>query len=214
MGTAPFLMRRKSAGVREAPDRRERKKRAVRAALEEAAFRLFDERGFAETTVDLIADEADVSRSTFFRYFGSKEAVLFGSSEENGQILSDLILQRPEGEPPLVAFENAVVAFVAVPGIARAPAYADRFQRILEANPALKAKSAELTHNWRARIAETFARREGDSTPDHAHLLAAAIGIAILERIRDEYIEPGFLGDLEALIEEQFRLLRELAHKD
>ena len=213
-GPIPFLMRRKSAGVHETSDRRERKKQAVRKALEEAAFRLFDERGFAETTVDQIADEADVSRSTFFRYFGSKEAVLFGTTEENGEILSDLILQRPPEESSLLAFENALVAFVAVPGVAREPADADRFQRILEATPALKAKSAEQTRNWRTRIADALARRDGSSVPDHGHLLAAAVGIAVSERLRDEYIGPGFSGDLEALIRDQFRLLRGLVHTD
>jgi AcrR family transcriptional regulator len=197
--------------VQERSDRRARKKEAVRGALEEAAFRLFDEHGFSETTVDQIADDADVSRSTFFRYFGSKEAVLFGSYEENGEILSRLILQRPESETPLVAFENALVDFVAVPGVARAPAYADRFQRILEATPVLKAKVAELTHNWQARIAETLARRDGVTQPNRRHLLVAAIGIAISERLRSEYVNPSFSGDLEALIRSQFRLLRDLA---
>lgn len=195
-------------------DRRERKKLAVRKALEEAAFRLFDERGFGETTVDQIADEADVSRSTFFRYFGSKEAVLFGSIEENGEILSDLILQRPSEEAPLVAFENALVAFVAVPGVAREPAYADRFQRILEATPPLKAKVVELTHNWRVRVADALARRDRKDSPDHGHLLAAAVGVAVTERVRDEYIHPDFSKDLEVLIRNQFRLLRELVRTD
>lgn len=200
--------------MQERSDRRERKKQAVRAALETAAFRLFDEQGFVETTVDQIADEADVSRSTFFRYFGSKEAVLFSSIEENGEILSDLILQRPAGESPLSAFENAFVAFVAVPGIAREPADADRFQRILEATPMLNARFAELRHSWRNRIATTLARRDGLDEPDHAHLLASAVGLAVSERVRDEYVQPRFSGDLESLVRSQFRLLRELVIAD
>ena len=200
--------------MQEKADRRERKKQAVRAALETAAFRLFDERGFVETTVDQIADEADVSRSTFFRYFGSKEAVLFSSLEENGEILSDLIRQRPASESPLRAFENAFVAFVAVPGIAREPADADRFRRILEATPMLNARYAELTHSWRTRIAQTLALRDGKDEPDHPHLLASSVGIAVSERVRDEYVGPGFSGDLEALVRSQFRLLRDLVIAD
>lgn len=200
--------------MHETSDRRERKKQAVRRGLEEAAFRLFDERGFGETTVDQIADEADVSRSTFFRYFGSKEAVLFGTIDENGEILSDLILQRPAGEAPLVAFENALVGFVAVPGVAREPAYADRFQRILEGTPALKTKFAELRLNWGVRIAAALAGRDGNDPPEDRHLLAASVGMAISERVRDQYIEPDPSGDLEILIRDQFRLLRQLVAQD
>ncbi|TIC86717.1 TetR family transcriptional regulator [Nocardioides sp. GY 10113] len=50
---------------------------ATRARLVEAAFRLFADQGFEQTTVDAIAAEAGVSRTTFFRSFASKEAVVF-----------------------------------------------------------------------------------------------------------------------------------------
>lgn len=195
-------------------DRRERKKKAVKESLEEAALQLFDRNGFTETTVDEIADEADVSRSTFFRYFGSKEAVLFGSVDENGQVLSQLILERPATESPMIAFENALVEFAAVPGIARVPADADRLGRILEAHPALQTKVAELTHNWQGRLVETLARRDGAAEPGQRHALMAAVGIVITQRLRDEYVSPSYSGDLESLIRNQFRLLRELVRDD
>ena len=207
----PFLLRRKKRRVQTHPDRRERKKRAIREALEDAAFRLFDERGFAETTIEQIADEADVSRSTFFRYFGSKESVLFGVYDENGRILAELVLERPRNESPLVAFENALVDFVAVPGLARGPADTNRFRRILESTPALKAKSVELTMQWRGDVAHTFARREGLAQPTREHLLAAAVGMAVAERLREEYVDPAMTDDLEELIRSQFQLLRKLA---
>jgi AcrR family transcriptional regulator len=200
--------------VQQRSDRRERKKRAVKEALEAAALQLFDKNGFTETTVDEIADEADVSRSTFFRYFGSKEAVLFGSVDENGEVLSQLILKRPATESPMVAFENALVEFAAVPGIARQPADADRLRRILEAHPALQTKVAQLTHNWQTRLAGTLADRDGESRPGQRHALTAAVGIVISERLRDEYVSPSYSGDLESTIRNQFRLLRELVRDD
>ena len=55
---------------------RERKKARTRATLRSVAFRLFREQGFAETTIEQIADEAEVSPSTFFRYFPTKEALV------------------------------------------------------------------------------------------------------------------------------------------
>lgn len=55
---------------------RERKKRKTEKALQKAAIHFFSTRGFAETTVEDIADAAEVSPRTFFRYFPSKESVL------------------------------------------------------------------------------------------------------------------------------------------
>ena len=59
---------------------RERKKRATRIAIRDAAMRLFAEQGFAGTTIDQIAEAADVSRATVFSYFPTKEEIVFGDA--------------------------------------------------------------------------------------------------------------------------------------
>ena len=73
----------------------------------DAAFALFDERGYEETTVDDIAERAGVSRSTFFRLYRSKEDVIFPDHER----LMDTIKQRlaiSSGATAIVAVSDAV----------------------------------------------------------------------------------------------------------
>jgi TetR/AcrR family transcriptional regulator, regulator of mycofactocin system len=86
--------------------RRERKKQETRDALESTAWRLFQRKGYDETTVEDITEAVDVSTRTFFRYFDSKEAVLFGDWRSGLEQVSELIMARPPEEPPLtVLFE-------------------------------------------------------------------------------------------------------------
>src|SRR6266567_5947641 len=61
---------------------RERKKRLAQATIEETALRLFQQQGYEQTSIQDIADAVMMSPRTFFRYFASKEEVLFGPMHE------------------------------------------------------------------------------------------------------------------------------------
>jgi Transcriptional regulator len=90
--------------------RRERKKAATRRAIEDAARRLFAERGFEGTSVVDITEAVDVSERTFYRYFTSKEDVLFGSWRDDLALAVALIESRPPAEAPLEAMRGALLA--------------------------------------------------------------------------------------------------------
>jgi AcrR family transcriptional regulator len=77
--------------------RRERKKAATRAAILQAAYQLFLERGFDAVSVREIADLADVSPTTVFTHFPQKEALAFGDEDERHDRLVAAIRERQPG---------------------------------------------------------------------------------------------------------------------
>lgn len=80
----------------------------VRESLETAAWRLFVRQGYDDTTVDEIAAAAGVAPRTFFRYFETKEAVLFGNWREHLVEFTDHLRARPPSEDPLTALAACV----------------------------------------------------------------------------------------------------------
>jgi AcrR family transcriptional regulator len=79
----------------------------ARLRLAEAAFALFDERGYEQTTVDDIAERAGVGRTTFFRNYRSKEAVIFPDHDRLLELIRDR-LATSSHSTALVAVSDAV----------------------------------------------------------------------------------------------------------
>jgi AcrR family transcriptional regulator len=80
------------------PGLRERKKRATRAAIHDAGMRLFAQQGFTATTIDAIADAADVSRATVFSYYPTKEDIVFGDTPAAIDSLAAALRDRADGQ--------------------------------------------------------------------------------------------------------------------
>ncbi|MFJ9211412.1 TetR/AcrR family transcriptional regulator [Streptomyces sp. NPDC102264] len=78
---------------------RERKKLATWRAIQTAALRLFDEQGYEATTVEQIAEAANVSRATFFNYFAGKDAAVLDQDPEERLNWQALMAERPADEP-------------------------------------------------------------------------------------------------------------------
>lgn len=104
-----ILMQRKTAKKnvkeKEIPQkpisRRERRGIETRERIFRAALRLFAERGFMATTIDAIAQEADIGKSTFFNYFDNKESILLQFREKQMGKVKAFVLKSMESDEPL-----------------------------------------------------------------------------------------------------------------
>src|SRR5713226_4528757 len=117
---------------------RERKKLRTRRALADAALRMFTEKGFGATTLEELADEAEVSRSTFFRFFPAKEAAAIEAEAELWTAYLGALADRELSGPVLGELHQALAAAAA--GLD--PGWDERFiatRRLVAAEPALLA---------------------------------------------------------------------------
>ena len=183
---------------------REAKKQRTREAIETAAWELFLTRGYDATTIEEIADAADVAPRTFFRYYGSKEAVLFGDWETMLPELRRRVLERPEGEHPRQVVEAAVLG-------AAHRFEADRAYLLLRARLATTSTNVGSYYRqvflraWEDTVAEALAERlgvavDGDLRP---RLWAGTAAAAILAA-RDVWLAGDGRGSLPALIHAAF----------
>jgi AcrR family transcriptional regulator len=144
--------------------RRERKKQRTREALIDAAFRLFQQKGFDATTVEEIADEVDVSSRTFFRYFASKEDVVLTFQEEQFTTMLEALAARPAAEPVMTALRNAAVSVLRACEDGEYGFDPDRFgclQEMMESSPAVFGRSLEHGQKKQAEITRVIAERMG-----------------------------------------------------
>lgn len=166
------------------PGLRELKKQRTRDLLLRSALELFTEHGYEETTVDDIAEAADVSQRTFFRYFSSKEDVAFALQDEVEARFFDAVVARPADESPMRALRNALDSTWASIGeaiqeVVPLSVYL-RMWQVIETTPVLVA-----VHMWRStemegRLAAVFAEREGldlRSDPRPQVLVASFSGV-------------------------------------
>ncbi|MBF5001853.1 mycofactocin system transcriptional regulator [Nocardia sp. BSTN01] len=147
--------------------------------LERVAFELFEQRGFDDTTVEDIAAAVGVSKRTFFRYFESKNDVVWGNFSDQLQAMRALFDRCPPDQPVTDAVRSVVVEFNRFDP-AQVPWHRKRMELILKV-PALQAHSTLRYQEWRNVVAEFVAARLGVDTRDLLAQVAAycALGVAI-----------------------------------
>ncbi|MDT0443843.1 TetR family transcriptional regulator [Streptomyces johnsoniae] len=158
---------------------RARAREVMRAEVAAVVQDLILERGYEATTIDDICAAAEVSRSTFFRYFPSKEDAVLGAALDSGERLRDTLAARPLSEAPWVAMRRALD-----PLIEHYEAHDERVRsltRLIMNTPVLAARHREKNARWHGLLQPEVARRldadPADRSDPRAHaLIAAALG--------------------------------------
>ena len=183
------------------PGLRERKKIRTRLAIEDVALSLFEAQGYDATTVEEIAAHAEVSTTTFFRYYPTKAEILLGDHGLQLPALLQAILDRPPGENDLEAFRHAVQQeWVA----AVDPQRTARKARIVATSDALSGLSFHRGHRWLFGIIDALARRNRLSADDERNSLAARVGLEALGSAIDRWIADDCAGELSEYVDTSF----------
>jgi AcrR family transcriptional regulator len=189
-------------------DLRSRTRRALQAEIMAVAFDLFDRQGFEATTINQIAENAGLSRSSFFRYFATKEDVVLLGVEERGLVLRDALADRPADETPWQALRQAFQ--VIVERNTENPERVLRLSRMMSTTPSLQARQIQREHSWQRLLAAELARRLGlppqDTTDPRPGALASA-ALGCFNAAMAVWRESGGAADLDALLDEAMSAL-------
>lgn len=167
--------------------------------IADVAIDLFATRGFAEVSVDDVADAVGVARRTVFRYYASKNAIPWGDFDAHLDHLRDVLDRIDPAAPLRDALRAALLAFNTFDE-SETERHRRRMRVILQTDE-LQAYSMTMYAGWRGVIAEFVARRSGlsaeDLLPQTAAWMLLGVALSAYERwLRDESLTlPQALGD-------------------
>lgn len=184
---------------------RERKKARTRESLAAAALDLFAQQGFDATTIEEIADACEVSPRTFFRYFPTKEAVLFGDGEARCAALVTALAAQPLDATPLDALHAAMVELALSYRDDRAVLVLRK--KVLQESVQLRAYKAEHQRGWEEAVTEELARRARAVKQPMSRFelrLVSGVAVAALRAALDTWIDDRRAPALDVLVDRAF----------
>lgn len=171
----------------------------TRDDIERVAMELFAAHGFDATTVDDIAAAAGIGRRTFFRYFASKNHVVWGRFDDGLVQLRERLAAVPADVPPAVALRDAIVAFNAL-SPSEIPVHRQRMSLILTVD-SLQAHSTLMYAEWRQVIADFVASRSGEDVDALRPRLAGHVLLGAAVAAYEQWLsDPA--AELTALLDE------------
>jgi AcrR family transcriptional regulator len=175
---------------------RERKKLKTRESIQREAMRLFQKQGYEETTIEQIAAAVEISPSTFFNYFPSKEDVVLYDAYD--PVVASLMTERPANEPPSISIRRVLEAMGGV---------FDRDRDIILARgrlwfevPALRARLWEELEKAQVFISGLIAQRSGRDVDDFEIRVTVMIVVGAAMEAMREWVRRDGQGSFVALV--------------
>jgi len=168
----------RSHGERPRLGLRQRKKARTRAEIQRHALRLFREQGYDATTVSQIAEAAEVSESTFFRYFPTKEDLILWDDVDS--LVVEAVRAQPAGVPPIAALRGAFRDVLGELSPAERAEQRERLALVLSI-PLLRTMGADQVRGPMRLLAEAVAKRVERRPDDFAvrTLVGAVLGACL-----------------------------------
>ena len=176
--------------------------------IESAAFSLFRDQGFDETTLEQIAAEAGISRRTIFRYFPSKNDIPWGAFDESLERLRSMLARWDDSAPIFDAIAEAIVRFNKVAPV-DVRQHRERMELILN-TPALLAHSALRYEHWRSVVAEFVARRMSVTAESLVPRTTGHLALGLALSAYEQWLQNED-ADLEALMRDSAQAIRDIA---
>ena len=159
---------------------RARNRARTYAEIADAALDLFERQGYDATTVDQIATAAGVSPATFFRYFATKEDVLFADEEPSASALTERVAARTDRRTTSVAaLAEPVIAYAEATVGPESP-NSLRLMKLVMTTPSLAARSLRMRLRWERDLATQLAAESGLSGPELVHTVVASVAVSCL----------------------------------
>jgi AcrR family transcriptional regulator len=169
----------------------------------QAAFELYSERGFEQTTVAEIARRAGLTERTFFRHFADKREVLFAGADELQRLLVSTVAEAPESAAPIDAAAEGLMAAGAA--IQQGGDLPRERQAIIAASVELQERELIKLASLASALADALRAR---GVGDPAASLTAEAGIAVFRIAFERWITDTDGQDLPGLIRESLAELQ------
>ncbi len=183
---------------------RARQRSAAIRRIQEAALDLFDERGFENVTIEEIAEAAEVSPSSVYRYLGTKEGIVL--YDEFDFRLIDAVEAELASHPPVEAVRRALASVMAA-FFGRDEELARRKIRYALENPHLHAAMTQQVDQFSQLVADALARAAGrDASELDIQVIASTLVWALTTAARIWHAE-GYARPLQPLLDEALAVL-------